>query len=120
MRVCACACVVRALLCEEQTARACFLRLIKTQVFRVSVAFSQKRQKASKRATHARGRSWEEEEERERIMSDDTNNTNGCKRDAQKKNQNHFQKKNEEEEFILVDVPKFVRMLPGETLTFES
>jgi len=53
-------------------------------------------------------------------MSDDTNNTNGSKRDAQKKNHYHFQKKNEEEEFILVDVPKFVRMLPGETLTFES
>ena len=37
----------------------------------------------------------------------------------QKKNHYHLQKKNEEEEFILVDVPKLVRMLPGETLTFE-
>ena len=32
-----------------------------------------------------------------------------------KKNNN-----NEEEEFILVDLPKFVPMLPGETLTFEG
>ena len=117
--ICVRACVVRARLCEEQTARACFLRLIKTQVFRVSVAFSQKRQKASKRATHARGRTWEEEEEHTRIMSD--TNAGTTTGDFEQK-KNHLQKRNEEEteeEFILVDVPKLVRMLPGETLTFE-
>lgn len=81
-------------------------------------------QKASERATHARGRTWEEEEERERKMSDTNagSKTAAGTRDEQKKN-HHFQKKNEEEteeeEFILVDVPKLVRMLPGETLTFE-
>lgn len=81
-------------------------------------------QKASERATHARGRTWEEEEERERKMSDD--NAGTTPGDYEQKKNHHLQKKNEEEqtkeeeeEFILVDVPKLVRMLPGETLTFE-
>ena len=66
------------------------------------------------------------EEERERKMSDDTAGTTTDKYE-QRKNHHHLRKKNEEEqtlkeeeeEFILVDVPKLVRMLPGETLTFE-
>ena len=37
-----------------------------------------------------------------------------------KKNNNNINNKEEEEEFILVDLPKFVPMLPGETLTFEG
>ena len=42
---------------------------------------------------------------------------------ANKKNNNNNNKEEEEEEeeeFILVDLPKFVPMLPGETLTFEG
>ena len=76
------------------------------------------------RAAHARGRTWEEEEERERKMSD--TNAGTTTGDFEQKKNHHLQKKNEEEqtkeeeeEFILVDVPKLVRMLPGETLTFE-
>ena len=37
-----------------------------------------------------------------------------------KKNNNNNNNNTEEEEFILVDLPKFVPMLPGETLTFEG
>ena len=99
-----------------------------TQVFRVSVP-KQKRQKGerAKRDT-SRRRTWEEEEDRERKMSDENAGTTTPGDDyEQKKNHYHLQKKNEEEqtlkeeeeEFILVDVPKLVRMLPGETLTFE-
>ena len=59
-------------------------------------------------------------------MSDENAGTTTDKCE-QRKNHYHLQKKNEEEqtlkeeeeEFILVDVPKLVRMLPGETLTFE-
>ena len=57
-------------------------------------------------------------------MSDDTAGTTPG--DYEREKNHHLQKKNEEEqtkeeeeEFILVDVPKLVRMLPGETLTFE-
>ena len=56
-------------------------------------------------------------------MSDD--NAGTTTGDYEQKKNHHLQKKNEEEqtkeeeEFILVDVPKLVRMLPGETLTFE-
>ena len=57
-------------------------------------------------------------------MSDD--NAGTTPGDYEQKKNHHLQKKNEEEqtkeeeeEFILVDVPKLVRMLPGETLTFE-
>jgi len=43
---------------------------------------------------------------------------------ANKKNNNNNkeeeEEEEEEEEFILVDLPKFVPMLPGETLTFEG
>lgn len=118
--VCVRACVVRARLCEE-TARVVSFKN-QTQVFRVTVR--EKRQKATKSDTHARGRTWEEEEERERKMSDD--NAGTTPGDYEQKKNHHLQKKNEEEqtkeeeeEFILVDVPKLVRMLPGETLTFE-
>ena len=93
-----------------------------TQVFRVSVP-KQKREKGerAKRDT-SRRRTREEEEEHARIMSDaNAGTTTG---DFEQKKNHHLQKKNEEEteeeeEFILVDVPKLVRMLPGETLTFE-
>jgi len=80
------------------------------------------REKLGKKDT-SRGRTWEEEEERERIMSDDRSKTTaGTTTGGDEQKKNHLQKKNEEEteeEFILVDVPKLVRMLPGETLTFE-
>ena len=53
-----------------------------------------------------------------RKMSD--GNAGTTPGDYEQKKNHHLQKKSEEEEeFILVDVPKLVRMLPGETLTFE-
>tara|TARA_B100000482_G_scaffold87347_2_gene62754 strand:+ start:592 stop:1140 length:549 start_codon:yes stop_codon:yes gene_type:complete len=94
-------------------------------VFRVSVPKTKLWQKGERaKSGTSRRRTREEEEERERKMSDDTAGTTPG--DYEREKNHHLQKKNEEEqtkeeeeEFILVDVPKLVRMLPGETLTFE-
>ena len=125
MCVCVCVCVVRARLCEE-TARVGSFKSKHTCLGFQSPKQRQKCERA-KRDT-SRGRTREEEEDRERKMSDENAGTTTPGDDyEQKKNHHHLQKKNEEEqtlkeeeeEFILVDVPKLVRMLPGETLTFE-
>ena len=49
---------------------------------------------------------------REKTTSKKNNNNNN--------NNKEEEEEEEEEEFILVDLPKFVPMLPGETLTFEG
>ena len=115
---------MRARLCEE-TAR---VGSFKSK--HICLGFQSLKGQKGERAKRdtSRRRTWEEEEDRERKMSDENAGTTTPGDDyEQKKNHHHLRKKNEEEqtlkeeeeEFILVDVPKLVRMLPGETLTFE-